>query len=76
VGKKQKWNDLSPKTRKLIVAGAVFEGILKLMALVDLKRRPANEVKGTKATWALAVVFANSVGAVPIAYLLWGRRRR
>jgi hypothetical protein len=53
-----------------------FEGVLKGSALVDLKRRPASQVRGSKARWATAVVLVNSVGAVPLAYLLYGRHGR
>lgn len=73
---KKRWNDLSPRTRELIVVGATVETILKLVALVDLKRRPADEVKGSKLRWAVAIVLANSGGLVPVVYLLWGRNRR
>lgn len=71
---KRRWSDLSERTRTLIVVAAVIEGILKIMALIDLKRRPANEIRGSKAKWAVAVVLINSVGAVPVAYFLRGRR--
>jgi hypothetical protein len=69
------WNDLSPSARRLIVAGAVFESGLKVAALVDLARRPAAQVRGSKARWATAIVLINSVGLVPISYFLRGRRR-
>jgi hypothetical protein len=59
-----------------IVLGAIVEGILKIAALVDLKRRPASEVRGRKWVWASVVTLANSVGVVPLAYFLVGRRRR
>lgn len=72
---KKKWNDLSPGTRRLIIAGGVFEGILKVAALIDLARRPASEVRGSKVRWALSVTLINSVGAVPVAYFAYGRRR-
>jgi hypothetical protein len=71
---KRRWSDLSERTRRLIILGAIFEGVLKILALIDLKRRPAGEVRGSKARWASAVVLVNSVGAVPIAYFLYGRR--
>jgi hypothetical protein len=32
----------------LIILGAAFEGILKIAALADIKRRPASEVRGSK----------------------------
>ena len=54
--------------------GAVFEGILKVLALIDLKRRPGTEIRGSKAKWAAAVVLINSVGAAPLAYFIFGRR--
>jgi hypothetical protein len=71
---RKKWNELSPRTRRLVVAGAAFEGSLKLAALVDLARRPATAVRGSKPVWAVAIVLVNSLGAVPIAYFVRGRR--
>jgi hypothetical protein len=58
-----------------VVAGAI-EGSLKIAALIDLARRPASEIRGSKPRWAAALVLVNSVGAVPIAYFARGRRRR
>jgi hypothetical protein len=72
---RRRWSDLSERSRRLIVLGGVFEGILKIAALVDLKRRPAEEIRGSKPAWATAVVLVNSVGAVPVAYFLLGRRK-
>jgi hypothetical protein len=72
---KKKWNELSPGSQRLILAGAAFEGVLKCAALIDLARRPAGEVRGSKLRWALAVTLINSVGAAPIAYFAFGRRR-
>ena len=69
-----KWGDLDARTRRLLIAGAVFEGTLKLAALIDLARRPASEVRGSKVRWALAIVLINSVGAVPLTYFVRGRR--
>ena len=71
----KKWNELSSRTRRLIIAGSAFEGVLKVAALFDLARRPASEVRGSKVRWALAVTLINSVGAVPVAYFAYGRRR-
>ena len=72
---KKKWNELSSRTRRLIIAGGVFEGVLKVAALIDLARRPAGEVRGSKLRWALAVTLINSLGAVPVAYFVYGRRK-
>ena len=71
---RRRWSDLSERSRRLIVLGAVVEGILKIAALVDIKRRPADQIRGSKRAWATAVVLVNSVGAVPLGYLLFGRR--
>ena len=46
---KKRWSELSEGARRLVVLGAVFEGVLKIMALIDLKRRPASEIRGSKA---------------------------
>jgi hypothetical protein len=70
------WSELSPRTRRLVIAGSVLEGVLKVAALIDLARRPASEVRGSKMRWALAVTLINSAGAAPIAYFLRGRRTR
>ena len=71
----QRWNELSERNRRLIVLGAVIDGTLKIAALIDLKRRPAEDVRGRKWAWATVVTLANSVGLVPLTYFLFGRRR-
>ena len=71
---KRRWSDLDPRVRQtLMLVGAVELG-LKIAALIDLAQRPARHVHGSKALWASAIVLVNSAGAVPIAYLLRGRR--
>jgi hypothetical protein len=70
-----KWRDLSPRTRRLLIAGAAVETSLKAAALVDLKRRPAGEVRGSKWMWVPALTVVNSAGVAPLVYFLWGRRR-
>jgi hypothetical protein len=72
----RRWSDLGGRTRRLIVLGAVFEGCLKVAALADLRHRPAAQIRGRKWVWATAVTLANAAGVVPLAYFLFGRRRR
>ena len=72
----QRWNQLSERDRRLVVLGAVVDGVLKIAALIDLKRRPAADIRGRKWVWATVVSLANSVGVVPLVYFLFGRRRR
>jgi hypothetical protein len=71
---KRRWSDLDPRLRQaLVLAGAVEAG-LKIAALIDLARRPARHVRGSKARWAAAITVINAGGAVPILYFLRGRR--
>jgi hypothetical protein len=75
VTNKKRWSELSERTRRLIIIGAALEGVLKIAALIDIVRRPASEIRGSKVKWALTVLFVNSVGAVPISYFAYGRRK-
>ena len=69
------WSDLSERRRRLIIAAAVAEASLKTAALIDIKRRPASQIRGSKWIWAPAVVIINSFGGAPLAYYAFGRRR-
>ena len=69
------WSDLSERRRRLIIAAAVAEASLKTAALIDIKRRPASQIRGSKWIWAPAVVIINSFGGAPLAYFAFGRRR-
>ena len=71
----RKWSELSERSRRLVVLGAVLEAILKLAALLDMRRRPASEIRGPKWLWATSVATISSAGLLPIAYFLLGRRR-
>jgi hypothetical protein len=71
----RRWSELSERNRRLLLLGTAFEGVLKTAALVDLKRRPAAEVRGRKWVWATGITLANSVGVVPVSYFVFGRRR-
>ena len=68
---KKKWSDLTPTQQKAVIAGGVVEVALTAVALRDLARRPASEVRGRKWQWVLAFA-VQPFG--PIAYLLRGRR--
>ena len=65
---------LSPRTRKLLVAAAAVETVLKVIMLVDLRRRPDSQIRGSKRVWTAASVI-NSAGLVPLGYFVFGRRR-
>ncbi|MEI6450882.1 MAG: PLD nuclease N-terminal domain-containing protein [Actinomycetes bacterium] len=69
---RKKWSDRSKLSRGLIVVAGVVEVVLLVATLIDLKRRPADQIKGSKRMWT-ALAFVNLVG--PIAYFAFGRRR-
>jgi hypothetical protein len=70
-----RWNELSPRAKRFVIIGGTFEGALKIAALGDLWKRPAAQIRGSKGRWAAAIVLINSMGAVPIAYFIRGRKR-
>ena len=73
---KRYWSDLSPRSRKLLLTAAAAEGCLKIAALIDIKRRPASEIRGPKWIWAALVTVVSSAGVLPISYFVFGRSRQ
>lgn len=69
------WGELDPRLRGAIWVLGTLEGVLKVVALVDLWRRPAAQVRGSKRRWAVAIAVPNTFGIVPLAYVVKGRRR-
>jgi type II secretory pathway component PulM len=70
----RRWSDLSPRSRKLLIAAGVAEAALKVAVLVDLRRRPPSEIRGSRRAWTAAML-VNSAGILPILYFVFGRRR-
>ena len=68
----KKWSELSNRQKAVIVGLAVLQIGLLVAALVDIKRRPAGDIRGSKWMWG-AVSLINYFG--PVAYFLWGRKR-
>ena len=71
----RRWSDLSERSRRLILVGAAVEGVLKVAALVDIARRPAEQIRGRKWVWATVVTLVNSMCGAPLAYFLLGRTK-
>jgi Phospholipase_D-nuclease N-terminal len=67
-----KWSDLSQRQRAILGAAAAAELSLKVAALIDIKRRPAERIRGPKRMWRAAMV-VNLLG--PLSYFAFGRRR-
>ena len=72
---RRQWSDLSQRTRRFVMVAAVAEGVLKVAALIDIKRRPASQVRGPRWRWAAVVAVVSSAGVVPISYFVFGRRQ-
>lgn len=68
---RQRWSDFAAGEQAAIVVLGVAEVITTTIAVVDLVRRPREQVRGPKALWFAANV-VQPVG--PVAYLLFGRR--
>jgi hypothetical protein len=68
------WRDRTSKQRLRIILQAGIQLGLLVAALYDLRKRPADQIKGPKRIWAL-VCGVNYLGLGPIAYFLIGRRR-
>ncbi len=68
------WRERTTKQRLRMILQAGIQLGLLVVALYDLRRRPADQVRGPKRIWAL-VCGMNYLGLGPIAYFLIGRRR-
>lgn len=68
------WSNLSARTRRLLIVAGVAETGLKVAAAIDLRRRPADQIRGPKWAW-FAGLFANTAGLVPLSYFVFGRRK-
>jgi hypothetical protein len=69
----KQWQDLTDRQKRGIVLLGAFQLALLVAALIDIRRRPAAEINGSKRLWTM-VVFINGIG--PIAYFVFGRKRQ
>ena len=70
-----RWSELSDSSRRLIIAVAISEAVLKTAVLIDISHRPASQIRGSKRIWIIAAVLVNSAGLGPLSYFAFGRRR-
>lgn len=68
---KKKWSDLTVAQKRIIYVAGAAEVVANSAALRDLARRPADQVRGSKAAWVVAF-FVQPVG--PLAYFAAGKR--
>jgi len=74
------WDELSPRGKVLMIFRVIVQIILGIAhltllvaALRDIRRRPADQIRGSKRLWTM-ISFVNWVG--PIAYFMFGRLDR
>lgn len=70
--KRRNWRELTPAQKVFFTGAGIVQMALLILALVDLRRRPAEQINGSKRFWTLAA-FVNFIG--PISYFLLGRKR-
>ena len=70
----KKWSDLTAREKAPFVLRGIVQVALLAAALADIRRRPAEEINGSKWLWS-AVALVNFVGIGPIAYFLFGHNR-
>jgi Phospholipase_D-nuclease N-terminal len=70
--RQKQWKDLTVAQKRSLVLLGVLQLVLLAAALIDIRRRPADAINGSKRLWT-AVVFVNYIG--PISYFLFGRKR-
>ncbi|HKH09026.1 MAG TPA: PLD nuclease N-terminal domain-containing protein [Agromyces sp.] len=68
----QRWSDLSDRRKTGMLVAASVQLALAATAWTDLARRPADEVNGPKAMWAVLIA-VNFLG--PLSYFVFGRKR-
>ena len=69
---KKRWRNLTVSQKRAIVLSSTVQVALLAVALVDIYRRPQEEIRGRKWWWT-AATFVNFVG--PITYFIFGRKR-
>ena len=68
----KQWQDLTAAQKRGIVLLGALQLTLLAAALIDIRRRPADAINGSKRLWTI-ILFVNFIG--PIAYFLFGRKR-
>jgi hypothetical protein len=68
------WSELTTDQRAAAITRGVVQFGLLAAALRDLRKRPAEGIRGPKAVW-VAVSGVNYLGLGPLVYFVFGRRR-
>ena len=70
-GTQKRWRDLTSTQKRGITILGIIQVSLLGAALWDIRRRPADQIRGSKWLWTMAA-FVNYVG--PLAYFIVGRK--
>lgn len=68
---RKQWGDMTTTQQAGLVLMGVIQVALLAAALIDIRRRSADELNGSKRLWVLAA-FVNFIG--PLAYFIFGRK--
>jgi hypothetical protein len=72
----RRWGDLSERSRRLIVAAAIGEAVLKTGVLINIRRRPASQIRGSKRMWTIVAVWTHQLRwGRSLSYFAFGQRR-
>lgn len=71
-----KWKSLPPAARQAFVILGGLDAALRFVALRDLNSRAPEEVAGSRKAWKIGLTVINSMGILPAAYYLRGRKPR
>ncbi len=70
--KNKKWSELSTSAKAGVILVGLIQVSLMVAALVDIRKRPAEQINGSKKLWT-ALAFVNWIG--PIVYFVKGRKK-
>lgn len=68
----KKWREMSTPRKVGTMLMTIAQFTLLAFALADIRKRPAEQINGSKKLWT-AIVFINWIG--PIAYFVKGRKQ-
>jgi hypothetical protein len=70
--RRKRWSELNGRQRAAVIVAGVVQVPLSVATLLNLRRRPSTQIRGSKRLWT-AAAFVNFVG--PLTYFSFGRRR-
>ncbi|MET4060552.1 hypothetical protein ABIB35_002100 [Arthrobacter sp. UYP6] len=72
MARKKSLKDLTASQKKMVGVSATVQFALAGLALADMWRRPASQIRGSRTLWSAACA-VNFIG--PLSYFVFGRRK-